>query len=223
MGAAFVTVSILDVLSGEFLGDVNRNLHEAFEVARRSQPCVLFLDELDALGQRRGRVGGGLRVLVNQLLEELDGLGADNEGVFVLAATNHPWDVDTALTRPGRLDRSVFVPPPDTGARSAILRFHLDQRPIADIDTSRLAEVTSGYSGADLAHVCETAASAVLLEVVRSGQRRLINMDDMVAAVKDTRPSIGSWVDTAKNVVTFANADGRYDELAAWLHTRREK
>src|SRR5262249_57202605 len=131
---------------------------EAFEVARRAAPCVLFLDELDALGQKRShlRHSGG-RNVVNQLLAELDGATEDNEGVFVLAATNHPWDVDTALRRPGRLDRTVLVLPPDPPARAAILANALADRPAArDVDVTRLVKRTEGCSGADLIHPVET-------------------------------------------------------------------
>ena len=104
------------------------------------------------------------RGTVNQLLTEMDGLSADNEGVFILGATNHPWDVDVALRRPGRFDRMVLVLPPDEPARQAIFKFHLRDRPIANIDLGELARRTDGYSGADLAHVCETGAERALLD-----------------------------------------------------------
>lgn len=99
-----------------------------------------------------------MRTLGNQLLAELDGVDADNEGVFVLAATNAPWDVDAALRRPGRLDRMVLVLPPDAPARAAILTYHLRDRPVAGVDLGRLVAATDQFSGADLAHLCESAA-----------------------------------------------------------------
>src|SRR3954454_837174 len=108
LGAGFFAIGLNDVLD-MWLGESERKLHDAFAAARRTAPCVLFLDELDALGQKRShqRRSAG-RNVVNQLLAELDGAQADNDGLFVLAATNHPWDVDTALRRPGpaRLDRT---------------------------------------------------------------------------------------------------------------------
>ncbi|WP_234357040.1 26S protease regulatory subunit [Streptomyces sp. NBRC 110028] len=108
LGAHFMSVSISDVLD-MWIGNSERNMRELFQTARRSAPCVLFLDELDALGAKRSQLRhSGLRTTVNQLLAELDGVDADaNEGWFVLAATNHPWDVDGALRRPGRLDRTL--------------------------------------------------------------------------------------------------------------------
>src|SRR6266516_5803704 len=105
MGARFIPLSIVDVLN-MWIGNSEKNLHEIFEAARRNAPCVLFLDEIDALGHKRSQLhSSAMRTLGNQLLAELDGMEGDNEGVFVLAATNAPWDVDAALRRPGRLDR----------------------------------------------------------------------------------------------------------------------
>src|SRR4029079_18096188 len=144
-----------------------------FQLARRESPCVLFLDEVDALGQKRSHSwNSAMRGAVAQLLMELDGVDVVNEGVFVLAATNQPWDVDPALRRPGRFDRTVLVLPPDEPAREAIFRHHLQQRPIAGIDTSRLAKRTDGLSGADIAYACELAAEQALLDSVATGEPR---------------------------------------------------
>ena len=104
---------------------------QIFAAARRNAPCVLFFDEVDALGQKRSHLttSSSMRNTVNQLLSEMDSLGGRNDGVFVLGATNHPWDVDSALRRPGRFDRMLLVLPPDGPARAAILRHHLRDRP----------------------------------------------------------------------------------------------
>lgn len=151
MGAKFATISLVDVLN-MWIGQSEQNLHEIFEAARRNAPCVLFLDEVDALGHKRSQLqSSAMRTLGNQLLAELDGMEGGNEGVFVLAATNAPWDVDPALRRPGRLDRTVLVVPPDAAARRAILDYHLRDRPIAKVDLKRLVAATEKFSGADLA------------------------------------------------------------------------
>jgi ATPase family associated with various cellular activities (AAA) len=122
LGARFISIGLSDVLD-MWIGQSEKNLHEIFESARRNAPCVLFFDEVDALGQKRSQQrNSGTRNVVNQLLSEMDSVNANNDGVFVLAATNHPWDVDTALRRPGRLDRTLLVLPPDAQARAAILR-----------------------------------------------------------------------------------------------------
>lgn len=221
LGASFLHVSLADVLD-MYIGQSERNVKELFEVARSSAPCVLFLDELDAIGGKRSlNRSSGARTTVNQLLTELDGVGSDNEGVFVLAATNHPWDVDPALRRPGRLDRTLLVLPPDREAREAILRTHLRDRPVERIDTRRLAKATDGFSGADLAHLCESASENALMESVGSGQVRMIGMADFDQALSEIRPSIGPWMETARNVALYANASGEYDDLAKWLRKKR--
>jgi SpoVK/Ycf46/Vps4 family AAA+-type ATPase len=217
MGAKFATVSLVDVLN-MWIGQSEQNLHQIFQAARRNAPCVLFLDEVDALGHKRSQLqSSAMRTLGNQLLAELDGMEGTNEGVFVLAATNAPWDVDPALRRPGRLDRTVLVIPPDADARRAILEVHLRDRPIAGIDLKRLAAVTERFSGADLAHLCETAAEYAMHDSISSGQVRMIEQRDFEAALREVQPSTGAWMTTARNVAMFANEDGAYNELAKYL------
>ncbi len=220
MGAGFLSVSLADVLD-MYIGQNERNLHEIFTVARRTAPCVLFLDEVDALGQKRSQLqGSAMRRTVNQLLEELDGL-VGNEGVFVLAATNHPWDLDTALRRPGRFDRMLLVTPPDEEARAFLLTRELARRPVAEIDVAELVRLTDGYSGADLAHVCQSAAELALLDSARSGEVRMVDMSDLRAVLAEVRSSVGAWMQTARNVALFANEGGEYDDLVGYLEQRR--
>ena len=220
LGAHFLTVTLADVLD-KFIGQSEHNVHELFQLARRKAPCVVFLDELDALGQKRSNLANSaMRTTVNQLLMELDGAAEANEGVFVLGASNHPWDVDAALRRPGRLDRTLLVLPPDQPAREAIFRHHLQGRPVERIDVRKLAKATDGYSGADIAYVCETGAERALMESVESGTVRMIGMADLLAAVAEVRPSLSGWFETARNVALFANEGGMYDELVTYLRKR---
>lgn len=218
MGAGFLSVSITDILD-PYTGKSEINLHNIFQQARDHSPCVLFLDELDAIGLKRSMMtySAGLRGVVNQLLEELDGIGADNEGVYLLAATNAPWDIDPALRRPGRLDRAILVLPPDEPARTAILHTHLRDRPVEGIDLRGLARATEGLTGADLSHLCDSAAEKALMDSVRTGAPRMITMVDMRAALREIRPSTGPWFDTARNVVEYADTSGEYAELRAWM------
>jgi len=223
MGAAFLSLSIVDVLN-MWVGSSERNLHDLFGSARSHAPCVLFLDEIDALGHKRSQINSSsMRTVVNQLLTELDGVDGNNDGVFVLAATNAPWDVDAALRRPGRLDRTVLVLPPDAPARAAILRYHLRDRPIAGIDLPAVAAVTDNYSGADLAHVCETAAEFAMRDSIATGEIRMISQRDMLTAAREVRPSTEAWLGTARNVAMFANQSGEYDDLAAYLKNRKPR
>jgi ATP-dependent Zn protease len=225
LGARFIPVSLTDVLS-KWVGQSESNITALFEYARAQAPCVLFLDEVDALGRSRsglGRSGSALRGVVNQLLAEFDGVASENEGVFVLGATNAPWDVDLALRRPGRFDRSLFVAPPDPPARAEILRGHLAGLPLAgDVDPDALARRTEGFSGADLALACRTAANAALVEAARTGQDdRPIRRADLDRAVAGITPSTGRWFDSARNVVLFADAGGEFAALAAHMRARR--
>lgn len=212
-----MSVSITDVLD-PYLGASEQNIRAVFEAARAAAPCVVFFDEIDALGQRRSQTRSShVRGMVNQLLTELDGVDGGNEGVFVLAATNQPWDVDPALRRPGRLDRTVLVLPPDTPAREAIFRGHLRDRPVEGIDPAALAKRTEGFSGADIAYVCEVAAEHALMDSITTGTARLIGMPDLLAALSEVRPSTSAWLETARSVVLFGEDDGTYADLRAYL------
>jgi SpoVK/Ycf46/Vps4 family AAA+-type ATPase len=216
VGARFTSIGLIDVLN-MWVGESEKQLHELFENARRQAPVVLFLDELDALGQKRSQLRNRAgRSLVNQLLVELDGINS-SEGVYVLAATNSPWDVDPALRRPGRFDRTVLVPPPDASAREHILSRHMAGRPQDGLDFASLAAQTAGYSGADLVHLGDTAIEGALEEALTGGALRPVHMSDFVRAIREVRPSIGPWVDVARNYAIYANEGGAYDELAAWL------
>lgn len=223
LGAKFLTVTVADVLDS-FIGESEKNVQRLFARARKHAPCVLFLDELDSIGGKRSMYGSNatwMRGVVNQLLLELDGVGSKNDGVFVLAATNHPWDVDDALMRPGRFDRVVLVTPPDTAARVEILRGALAGRPIAGIDLALLAARSDRFSGADLEHLATTASEKAMADSIASGQVRPVTMADFEAAFAEVQPSTGGWMQSAVNVVTFGNADGRYDDLEQYL--TREK
>lgn len=115
----------------------------------------------------------------------------------------------------------VFVGLPDTAARASIGRLHLQDRPIEGIDLSALAARTAGFSGADLAHVCDTATQLAMADSLHTGQVRPVRMSDVEAALRQVHPSTGPWFDTARNVVEFGNRDGTYDDLAKYL--RRNK
>jgi SpoVK/Ycf46/Vps4 family AAA+-type ATPase len=219
LGAQFHQIGIDDVLD-MWLGESERKLHELFSAARRSAPALLFLDEVDALGRKRSQMPGAGRTAVNQLLAELDGINTENDGLFVVAATNHPWDVDTALRRPGRLDRMVFVPPPDADARAQILALHLRDRPTAQLDLVSLAESLNDFSGADLAYVCEGAVELAMEDALRTGDRRPVSQEHLLKAAHDTRPSTRPWFDIAQNVARFAGEGGQYDDMLSYMRAQ---
>jgi SpoVK/Ycf46/Vps4 family AAA+-type ATPase len=206
-----------------WLGQSEKNVHALFEQARSNRPAVIFLDEVDAIGQKRANLRNNptLRGTVNQLLSEMDGATSLNDGIFVLAATNQPWDVDPALRRPGRFDRTLFVSPPDRPAREAILRFHLQGRPLGSIDFGRLSRDTENFSGADLAHLCTLATRSALTQAARTHAVQPIAMAELEAARRQLKPSTLEWFATARHAATFANTDGTYDDLIAHLKSRK--
>lgn len=215
--AGFIAVGINDVLD-MWIGSSERSLHEIFEQARRSTPCVLFFDEVDALGARRSdlRQSAG-RHLINQFLAELDGVQAKNDGLLVLAATNAPWHVDPAFRRPGRFDRVLFVPPPDQAAREAILRIMLHGKPAADIDYQAIAAKTDKYSGADLKAVVDLAIESKLQEAMKAGGLKPLGTKDLLRSAKTHRPTTAEWFSTARNHALYSNQGGVYDDVLAYL------
>ncbi len=218
LDAKFLSITIADILDG-IMGESEKNVRRIFDRARDLAPCVLFIDELDSLGGKRSGYSnmGWMRNVVNQMLQEMDGVGSNNDGVFILAATNHPWDVDNALLRPGRFDRIVLVSAPDPEARAAILKSAFKDRPIAGIDLDEAVAATHGFSGADLTHLATTAAERAMSDSIANGELRPIGMQDLRAALAEVKPSTGPWLQSARNVVDFANADGRYDDLKDYL------
>jgi SpoVK/Ycf46/Vps4 family AAA+-type ATPase len=217
IAAGFISVGISDVLD-MWIGSSERNLHAIFEQARRHAPCVLFFDEVDALGARRSdMVRNAGRQIINQFLAELDGANASNDGVLVLAATNCPWHVDPAFRRPGRFDRVLFVPPPDAPAREQILRILCRDKPAAGADMAVVARKTADFSGADLQAVVDQAVEAKLREAMKAGGVRPLVTADLVAAAARHKPTIREWFATAKNHALYANEGGMYDDILKHL------
>lgn len=218
VSADFVSVGINDILE-MWLGQSEKNLHAVFEQARASRPCVLFFDEVDALGASRSDMRhSASRQLINQFLLELDGVKYANEGVLILAATNAPWHLDTAFRRPGRFDRMLFVPPPDQPSRVAILGILLATRPTDDLDLEAVAKKAEGFSGADLAAVVDQAVEDKLRDALRSGEPAPIRQKDLLKALKRVKPSTREWFSTARNYALYANQSGFYDEILHYLN-----
>lgn len=216
-GLPFLNLRIEEVLDPMY-GVSERRLHAAFEQAREQAPCVLFLDELDALAfARRKQSGSAGRALVDQLLQELDAIGAENDGLLVLAATNAPWDVDDALKRPGRFDRVVFVPPPDLEARRRVLELSLAERPVGKVDLKRLAASTPLLSGADLKAVVERATDLAIDVALTTGHDAPIEQHQLETAVAAVRATTLEWLRTARNHVEFGNDGGGYDAVKDYL------
>lgn len=172
----FFTISGSDFVE-MFVGVGASRVRDMFEQAKKNAPCIIFIDEIDAVGRHRGAgLGGGndeREQTLNQLLVEMDGFEA-NEGIILIAATNRPDVLDPALLRPGRFDRQVIVPNPDVVGREQILKVHARKVPVApDVNLKVIARGTPGFSGADLANLCNEAA---LMAARRN--KRMVTMSD---------------------------------------------
>ncbi len=190
-GIDFIYVKSTDILS-KWYGESERKLHELFQEAKRRAPCILFFDEFEAFGRSRDLYSTddvGPRLL-SILLSEMDGL-EEAGGVILVAATNMPELIDPALLRPGRFDKLLYIPPPNKEARMMIFAVHLRNLPTSlDIDLEKLAEITEGYSGADIAAVCQEAARIAAKKSLLSGRKRPITMRDLLEAIERRHPSI---------------------------------
>lgn len=167
--ANFISVKGPELLTMWF-GESEANVRDVFEKARQAAPCVLFFDELDSIAQQRGGShgdgGGAADRVMNQLLTEMDGVGA-KKNVFIIGATNRPDIIDTALMRPGRLDQLIYIPMPDYESRLSILRATLRKSPVSkDVDLSYLASQTDKFTGADLTEICQTACKLAIREEI---------------------------------------------------------
>lgn len=213
----FISVGIDDILD-MYIGQSEKKLNLIFEKARALAPCVLFFDEIDALGANRNdlRTSAG-RNLINQFLSELDGVDKSNEGILVIGATNAPWHLDPAFRRPGRFDRMIFVRPPSLEARTEIFKLALDGKPAEGINHTTLARATENFSGADIKACVDVAVESKLQEAIKKGIPTPLSMKDLSAAVKRVKPSTKEWFQTAKNYAIYANDSGVYDEILNYL------
>lgn len=221
VNAKFISVGLNDILD-MWIGNSEKNLHEIFELARYNTPCILFIDEIDALGASRSDMKQSAgRHLINQFLQELDGIDTSNEGVLIIGATNTPWNLDPAFRRPGRFDRIVFVPPPDETTRESILKLKLTNKPTDAIDYSQLAKKTEHYSGADIDAIIDIAIELKLESSFTDGVPKPIETKDLLNAVKKHKASTQEWFTTAKNFAMFANDSGLYDDILSYLKIKK--
>ena len=217
INAAFINVSLNDILD-MWHGNSEKNLHNIFAKARENKPCVIFFDEIDALAAKRSDMlqSAGKKV-INQFLNELDGIQHENDGLLIVGATNTPWHIDSAFRRPGRFDRIIFVPPPDLGSKEEILKLKLKDKPTENINYAKIAKKTKNYSGADINALIDIAVEAKLEEALQTGVPKPITTSDLVNATNKHKPSTIDWFNTAKNYATFANQSGLYDDVMKYI------
>lgn len=215
--ANFIAISVNEILD-YYVGQCDDNLQELFELARSNRPCVLFLDQLDALANRRLQLQSGFgRRLINHFLAELDGMRASNDGVLILAATNAPWHLGAVFRRPGRFDRILFVAPPDQPARECILGLLLKNKPVNNINLTELAGKTVGFSGADLKTLVDEAIEKKLAAAVKSGHPAPLKQSDLLESLQLISPKTGHWLATARSYALAANPNGIYDDVLRYL------
>lgn len=215
--ASFINVQISDVLD-MYIGESERKLLAIFEKARSEVPSVLFFDELEALAGKReyGRNSSSANV-VSQFLSELDGFSQNNKGVLVLASTNTPWAIDSAFLRPGRFDRMFFVPPPDKEARLGILELEMSDKPVANVDLAKIAARTSGFSGADISNLVETATDEAIEASIDAGEDVPLNQKHFDSALSELNATTSEWLTTARNYARYANEGGRYNDVLNFI------
>ncbi len=216
--ARFVDVRAADILD-QYVGLAEKRIAQLFAEARSARPCILFFDEIEALAQRRQFDSiSRVNTTVSALLTEMDGFAGDTEDILFLGATNVPWSLDSAFRRPGRFDRTVFVPPPDKIARQFILRGLLHDRPVdTRLDISFIIEKTSGFSGADLSSVVDTAVDFAIEESTSADDLVALSKGHFQESLKEIRSSTGEWLAQARNYSEYANKDGLYDDLRDFL------
>jgi SpoVK/Ycf46/Vps4 family AAA+-type ATPase len=232
--SGFINAKLSDLLD-MYVGNTEKNIHKVFELARKNTPCILFFDEVDAIGGRRDQQEGQqyMKMAVNQMLYEMDGVEANNQSVLIIAATNAPWDVDPALRRSGRFSKTIYLPEPDRTSRIAILKMHSKKVPLGIwVPFFFLGLATEAYASSDLKSIVDDAATIPWREafmgiekksdeLMKGGmakeqaeelakkqvKQRPVTLGDFVAAISKKRSSLPPWYEQARKQI------GKQEEL----------
>lgn len=218
--ASFFPVRIPDILD-MYIGESEKRIAGVFAKAREHTPAVIFFDEIEAIAAKRRFDGNSSQSsLVSTFLSEMDGFGTDNKDILVLAATNVPWAIDNAFRRPGRFDRVIFIPPPDVEAREQILKVMLAERPVdAGAKLRAIADLTPGYSGADLRAVVDEATDLAIDDSLEEDGDKIkpITMAHLKEAARSRKATTLEWLTSARNYAKYNNEGGLYDDVVAFL------
>lgn len=200
-GASFFNVKASD-LKSKYVGETEKNIAELFDRARKTAPSIIFFDEFESLGGDRTDAPVHEKSSVAEFLTQMDGVGNKDQQILLLAATNEPWSVDSALRREGRFGNTIFVPPPDAEARRQILMLKLKTRPIDfTVNVGELVAKTELVSGADLAFLCEEAANIPLREYFKTKKLRKISQGDLLCALDKMNGVIVPWLAKARHQI----------------------
>ena len=191
--AAFFTAKPSELMS-KWVGESEQNIAQLFDEARQTDRAIIFIDEVEAMVPARRSSGSTvMQRVVPQILAELQGVSGDGRTLLFMGATNEPWAIDPAALRPGRFDAKVHIGLPELEARRRMLDLELARRPLAaDVDLARLAESLAGFSGADIAEICQRSAARVFLESIREGTDREITAEDIRLVLSTMRPSVSA-------------------------------
>jgi len=189
VGATFYAIKGSDIMS-KYVGESEKNISSLFEAARGNKLSIIFIDEMDSLFGERGKdIHNDKRV--NEFLQQIDGFASKIDNLLILGATNRPWDVDSAAVRSGRFSEKIYVPLPDAKAREFMFRHNLENVPLGkDLDFDKLVGLTDGYSGADIAEVCDRAKEEPLNIYIKTDVEEPVSMKYILDAIKKVRPTV---------------------------------
>lgn len=205
-----INVNIHEIL-GQYVGVSEKNINRLFYQASMQSPCIIFIDEIDALGSSRSKLGGGdeqggtqsLKMVVNALLTHLDGLEKNNEGIYVICATNRAWDIDNALTRAGRIEDLLYIPPPDYNGRVECFKINLkNKKNVININYGRLARATEGYAYTDINKVCEDVVNVQVHKKLDNPDiEPFITTKELLNTIKNYKSSLPIWFEETKKEI----------------------
>ena len=207
-------------IKGKYVGETEKNMAKLFKQARNNQPCVIFFDEFESLGQERNQAIGHDKTMISQLLTEIDSVGNKNQQIMLIAATNEPWNIDLALRREGRFGNTLFIPPPDYKGRLNILKMQLEGKPLeSNFDFAAIAEITKMYSGSDMVEICNTGIENVISDCLKKKSLRNIKTQDLLDVIKKKKELITiKWFEKALNKVYSTNNEYSFKEVIEYAN-----
>ncbi|MDE6645776.1 MAG: ATP-binding protein, partial [Malacoplasma sp.] len=200
INAKFFSIKCSDIKS-KWIGESEKKIKDLFKNARKEKIAIIFFDEFESIGKKRSSDDLGSETTVPEILAQMQGVGTDNNNILVIAATNRPWDIDSALLRPGRFDEKIYVPLPDYSARKEIFKTKLKDLPHDDIDFDYLASITNNCNGADISYFCERLKMSAINRSIESKQQQKINKIDIDNVKENFKSSVN--LDDLKEMEMF--------------------
>ena len=195
IGGRMLIMSLPDIIN-KYAGDSEKNIKKVFEEAKRKKPAIIFIDEIDGIGQKRENsdndVGQGalMHNVITTLLTEIEGISTNMENVYTIATTNRPWSLDSALTRSGRISDKIYVPLPGLRARTDIFKYYMAKMPTQKMDYLKLGLLSFALSPADIKAVCQIAANEKASALIEGKGKAIITMNDIIKSIKQKREEV---------------------------------